>query len=93
MSDHDLLKSLERLFVETGPAHHQAFIDSDGADPEWPLWYAEFLHPKLTDLLSASFTKSELVYLLVTADREQAMFAPGTSWSTYYAFFFAERYG
>ncbi len=93
MPETDLLRQLTDLFREAGPAHHRAYLETDGADPEWPLWYADFLHERLGKLLGARFTRSELVYLLVCADKEQALHAPGADWPSYYARFFAERYG
>jgi NAD(P)H-hydrate epimerase len=65
MAESDLSTSLEGLFREVREAHHQAYIETDGADPEWPLWYAEHLRERLGALLNAGFTMSELVYLLV----------------------------
>ncbi len=91
MSD-DIAENLASLFDDTGHAHHQAFLSTDGVDPDWPLWYADFLKDRLADQLGASFTKSELVYLLVTADRELASVAPGAHWPTFYANFFMDRY-
>jgi hypothetical protein len=88
----DLAETLAMLFDDTGHAHHQAFIATDGVDADWPLWYAEHIHARLADLLEASFTKSELVYLLVTADRDLKSVAPGAHWPTFYANFFLDRY-
>ena len=88
----DLSGQLEALFHEVGEAHHQAYIETDGADPEWPLWYADFLRERLGGLLEASFTKSELVYLLVLAAYEQPLRAPGANWARYYAKFFIALY-
>ena len=42
MMEMDLAGQLENLFHEVGEAHHQAYIETDGADPEWPLWYADY---------------------------------------------------
>lgn len=28
---------LKSLLIEAGKAHHHAFLDTDGDDPEWPL--------------------------------------------------------
>lgn len=92
MTEPDLTEKLIALFRETGHAHHQAFIETDGDDPEWPTWYADYLHEALSGLLGATFSKSELIYLIVKADREQALEAPGADWATYYAAFFEERY-
>jgi hypothetical protein len=84
---------LQALFQETREAHHEAFDEVDGADPDWPMWYAERMHRRLGTLLRADFTQSELVYLLVLADRERATRAPGAEWTEFYARFFLERYG
>lgn len=88
----DLMQALIDLFQEAGRAHHRAFADTDGADPEWPIWYAAYLHERLCNLLHARFTQSELVYLMVLASKEQSSRAPGTDWMRYYARFFLERY-
>ncbi len=90
--DPGLTDRLAAVFRETGEAHHQAFIRTDGEDPEWPLWYADYLIGKLPKLLHTSFTKSELVYLLMRLSKEQPREAPGADWKRYYARFFAENY-
>jgi len=92
MEKETLKVELSQLFKETGQAHHQAFIESDGHDPEWPKWYADYLQKKLGNILNASFTQSELVYLLVLADKEHALKAPGGDWLMFYANFFIDRY-
>lgn len=86
-------QQLEALFQETIEAHHQAYADVDGADPDWPIWYAGFLRDRLNALLDASLTQSELVYLLITLDREVHRVAPGAHWQSYYARALLERYG
>ena len=73
------------LLRETGEAHHTAFIDTDGADPEWPIWYAGYLQERLGEKLGRQITRSELVYLLVTAEREHGAEAPAEPWPDYYA--------
>jgi hypothetical protein len=90
--DSDLLARLEGLFREVSEAHHRAYIETDGADPEWPLWYAEHLRERLGTELDAGFTKSELVYLLFLVANEQPLRAPGADWARYYARFFVELY-
>ncbi|HWS80921.1 MAG TPA: hypothetical protein VN178_07835 [Rubrobacter sp.] len=85
MMETDLAGQLEGLFHEVGAAHHQAYIETDGADPEWPLWYADYLRERLGELLDASFTKSELVHMLVLVANEQPLVAPGANWARYYA--------
>jgi hypothetical protein len=91
-AESDLSTRLEGLFREVSEAHHQAYIETDGADPEWPLWYAGHLRERLGALLNASFTKSELVYLLILVANEQPLRAPRANWSRYYAKFFLGLY-
>ncbi len=80
------------LFEQTGKAHHDAFAAVDGADVEWPIWYAEYLIDKLPTLLNATFTKSEMIYLMVHLNKQQAIEAPQEKWPRYYARYFVERY-
>lgn len=86
-------QQVESLFKEAGKAHHEAYRETDGADPDWPIWYAEYLRDSLADRLGANFTKSELVYLLIALDREMQRVAPGANWQAFYARALLERYG
>ena len=92
MVDKDQHKKLSQLLLETGKAHHRAFIETDGYDLEWPLWYAKYLQDKLPAVLGRELTISEMVYCLVHLEREQSAVAPDTWWSDYYADYFLENY-
>lgn len=92
MVEDEIVAELTVLFEKAGRTHHDAFIDAAGQDPDWPLWYAEYLVDKLNEVLSCQMTKSELCYLMVSADRERAAMAPGCDWHAYFARFFADRY-
>jgi glutaredoxin len=85
MTDEATLEQLTKLFEETGSAHHRAFADTDGEDPEWPLWYAEHLHGRLTGFLAAPLTRSRLVFCLMEADSEHRAVEPDTPWPHFYA--------
>lgn len=63
---------LIELTDRSGPAHHQAFPEVDGWDPEWPIWYAEYFWGPIQEFLPREVTRSELTYLLVKAYREWA---------------------
>ena len=89
----DQRRRLIDLFAETGPAHHRAYSAGNGADPEWPLWYAEYLQARLNELLGAALTRSELTYLLVLVEKERQAAAAAAAWTDYYADFFIDRYG
>jgi NAD(P)H-hydrate epimerase len=92
MNDTQLNDEIEALIIETAEAHHEAFLETDGADPDWPIWYAQYMHDRLTSLLEANFTISELVYMIVWAEKERGLKAPGADWASYYTRFLLERY-
>ncbi len=87
-----LRNDLVDVFQETGHAHHTAFSETDGVDPEWPIWYAEHLQAPLTDALQTPFTKSQLIYCVMDADFEHQARAPESAWQEFYAEQFIERY-
>ncbi len=76
--------NFEQLFREAGAAHHQAFLETDGADPEWPMWYASYLFPRIRHLF-AEVTESEIVYHMVHWDRIHKAEAPERPWPEFYA--------
>jgi hypothetical protein len=85
-------ETLTDLFRAAGEAHEKAFAETKGLDPEWPLWYAEYLHSPLSQKLNTNFTRSELIYLLFLADKEHRQHAPEDDWASYYARFFEMNY-
>lgn len=92
MSENEIVQQIAQLLSETHEAHHKAFAETDGFDPDWPLWYADYLHAPLSQALKGQFTKSELVYLLLLAEHERNQQAPGAEWTGFYARLFVERY-
>lgn len=90
-SGNDMKQQLIVLFTETAEAHHRAFAATDGADPDWPIWYAEHLQPGIS-ALGFEFTKTELITCLTTAEAEREARAPDADWPAYYADHFSERF-
>jgi glutaredoxin len=88
----DLHDNLIDLFRETGRAHHVAFVATDGADPDWPIWYAEYLQEPIVQALGTPFTKSQLIYCVMNADFEHTARSPESDWPGFYADQFMERY-
>ncbi len=88
----ELRNNLVDLFLETGRAHHAAFADTDGADPDWSIWYADYLKEPFSQRLHMNFHKSQLIYCLMDADFEHQTRAPDSDWSEYYANEIVERY-
>ena len=92
MNNSIFIKSISDSLIETAEAHHKAFAATEGEDPDWPLWYAGYLFEKMRNTLDAKFTKSELIYMLVKADKEMGLQAPGANWPSFYARFFIQNY-
>jgi len=65
----DRTAAVATVLRETARAHHQAYLESNGEDPEWPSWYAERLQAPLADA-GVELTVSVIVYLLVACERE-----------------------
>ena len=87
-----LIDDLANLLNETAEAHHKAFAATEGLDPDWPVWYADYLLEKMQQILKAKFTKSELIYLLVSMDKKNGSVAPGAYWPRFYAKSLVNRY-
>lgn len=87
-----MIDELVNLLNETAEVHHKAFAATKGEGPGWPIWYAEYLLEKMHQILKAKFTKSELIYLLVSADKKNGSIAPGAYWPRFYAKYFLNCY-
>ena len=77
--------ALEGLLREAGAAHHRAFEAMDGHDPDWPIWYANYLVGPVHEQLGLEMTASQLVYCLMNADFERQARAPESDWPAFYA--------
>lgn len=87
----ELRNDIADLLRDTGHAHHEAFLATDGADPDWPIWYAGYLRDPLNERLGLDYTKSKLVYCLMDADYEHQARSPESSWPEYFAEQILER--
>ena len=80
----DTLEQISGLLHEAGETHHRVFRIVDGADDDWASWYAQWLIDlsELPDLLGVRPVRSELIYLLVSLDKQFTAEAPGQPWET-----------
>ena len=78
--------TLAKILGSAGKAHHQAFIEVDGHDPEWPQWYAQFL---LSETKFSHYVpkvdESTLAHLLEMLDHQYKSESPKQRWPHYYA--------
>ena len=82
----DTVQQISGLLHEAGETHHRVFRIVDGADDDWASWYAQWLIDlsELPDLLSVRPVRSELIYLLVSLDKQYPAEAPGGPWAICY---------
>jgi hypothetical protein len=81
------VEQIADLLHEAAETHHVVFRITDGDDPDWASWYADWLldHSELPDLLGTWPVRSELVYTLVRLDKEYTSSQPGDRWEDVYA--------
>jgi hypothetical protein len=80
-------KSLADLLHEAAETHHRVYRITDGEDPDWASWYANWLIKlsELPKLPGREPVRSELVYLLVLLDKEVTGRQLTEPWEQYYA--------
>ncbi|MDH3755917.1 MAG: hypothetical protein OEU32_18800 [Acidimicrobiia bacterium] len=76
---------LADLLMETGQHHHRAYIESDGTDPEWAMWYAGYLQSRLWERAGSLPSRSLLVHLLLGAQEDHEANGGDSPWPLHYA--------
>ena len=91
----DQAAAVARLLREAGEAHHVVYRITDGDDPDWASWYADWLLDlsELPEILGARPVRSQLVHALVELDRRYAEEGPDEPWQDWYASSLVERFG
>ncbi len=93
------------LLKQVGPAHHAAFAATDGADEEWPAWYAAWLLERLPNQVlpnqvpanqnppsqDAVVDESRLAGLLEAAAEAHKTSGSQEEWPDFYARFITDR--
>lgn len=88
----EIRHDLAQLLQQAGHAHHAAFAATDGVDPDWSIWYADYLKEPFAERFNMNFQKSQLIYCLMDADYEHQARSPDSDWPGYYADQIIERY-
>jgi hypothetical protein len=93
MTDHS--SRVAALLNEAGETHHLVYRIVDGDDPDWASWYADWLLnlSELPQILETRPVRSELVWLLVSLDKDYATAAPEVPWPQWYAERILEQFG
>ena len=88
------IERIAQVLHEAAETHHVVWRITDGDDPDWASWYADWLLDlsELSELLGAKPIRSHLVHALVQLDRDNAAAASSEPWETAYARGLAERF-
>jgi hypothetical protein len=91
----DRAARIAELFHEAAETHHTVYRITDGDDPDWASWYADWLLglSELPDELGMRPVRSHLVHALVDLDREYTSSSPAERWEDWYAAQLVERFG
>jgi hypothetical protein len=78
---------IAELLHEAAETHHVVFRITDGDDPDWASWYADWLldHSELPELLGSAPVRSHLVHALVELDQRYESEHPTERWEDFYA--------
>lgn len=80
------IEMIADVLAEAGAAHHAAYLETDGEDPEWPLWYADHVIGDLRRILEKpTLTISRVVWALVAGDESYRRGLQSESWHHHYA--------
>jgi hypothetical protein len=66
------VKALSALLDQAAETHHHLFAITDGDDPDWATWYADWLVnlSRFPDLVGTKPPRSAVTYQLVSLDKE-----------------------
>jgi hypothetical protein len=80
-------QEIAALLHEAAETHHVVYRITDGDDPDWASWYADWLLElsELPALLGARPVRSHLVHALVQLDRDFTAAAGSERWEDWYA--------
>lgn len=87
MEPSDTTARIAELLHEAAETHHVVYRITDGDDPDWASWYADWLLDlsELSELLGARPIRSHLVHALVDLDRQYTAEEPDERWEDWYA--------
>ncbi|MFL5837341.1 MAG: hypothetical protein ACJ76K_12240 [Solirubrobacteraceae bacterium] len=88
------LDRIAALLNEVSETHHSVYRITDGDDPDWATFYANWLVElsELDQALGTQPVRSELTYMLVRLDKAYAEQSPDEPWAQWYAPRLAEHF-
>jgi hypothetical protein len=95
VSTNESVLAVAALLHEAAETHHVVYRITDGDDPDWASWYADWLldHSELAELLGVRPVRSHLVHALVQLDRDYASGGQSERWEDWYASRLTDEFG
>lgn len=84
--------SIADLIREAERAHRDAVQSLTEEDPDWAIWYANYLAKPLNGLLETELSLSDIIYCLISAELERLACSPKAEKPRYYAEHFTEHF-
>ena len=87
MKSENRASRVAELLHEAAETHHVVYRITDGDDPDWASWNADWLLElsELPDVLGSRPVRSHLVHTLVELDRLHSAESPAERWEDWYA--------
>ncbi len=85
-----LQHDIAELFRQTAVDFETSGGDDNGAEPDWPLGYAQALKEPFAKRFDLDFTASRLIHCLMNADSEYEARSPDSDWADFYAHYIVE---
>jgi glutaredoxin len=92
MTDPQLQPTLSQLFRDAEKAHQERFANAGRDDPDWAIWYADYLAEPLKQQAGMGFDRSQLIYSLMNAELEHVARSPETDWADFFADEFIQHF-
>jgi hypothetical protein len=88
------IERIAEVLHEAAETHHVVWRITDGDDPDWASWYADWLLDlsELPALLGGKPVRSHLVHMLVQLDLDHTASGSAERWEAMYARGLAERF-
>ena len=88
------IAAIANVLHEAAETHHVVWRITDGDDPDWASWYADWLLDlsELPALLGTKPIRSHLVHALVQLDRDHVESGSNAPWEDAYARGLSDRF-
>ena len=85
MSSEKSFETVAELLMAAGRDHHEAFIETHGIDPDWAIWYGNYLEEPFSNILNSKMSAAAITEKLKELDIEFNSEIRTEHWSKFYS--------